>query len=199
MRYQANFRMRVLWNSMPPPVMTREEQVARKIQEREISAAAAQNKTEAASARFAQAFPHADKTDFAQLSSDAQPRPASKTLATRPSQPVPNALHYAMSRSPKMATQIHAPRSALPPCGAQIRTVFSLLVISVRKLPCSKTRSPSAGSEQLPIRMRFRACVPPWAVTSDFAPSLPRASRTRSARPTWNGDVLLSVWSKDKT
>ena len=78
-----------------PLVITREEQVAREMKEREMSAAAAQDKTEAASSRFAPAIPHADVTDFAQLSSDAQPRPASKIFATRSSQPVPNAIHYA--------------------------------------------------------------------------------------------------------
>ena len=78
-----------------PPVMTREEQVAPETQEREISPAAAQDKTKAASARFAQAIFHVDVTTFAQLSSDAQPRPASKTLVTRSSQPVPNAMHCA--------------------------------------------------------------------------------------------------------
>ena len=78
-----------------PNVMTREEQVAREMQEQEISAAAAQDKTEVASSRFAPAISHADVTDFAQLSSDAQPRPTSKTLVTRSSQPVPNAIYYA--------------------------------------------------------------------------------------------------------
>ena len=34
-------------------------------------------------------------THFAQLSSDAQPRPTQKTLVTRSSQPVPNAMYYA--------------------------------------------------------------------------------------------------------
>ena len=75
--------------------MTREEQVAREMQEREISAATAQDKTQAASSRFAQAISHADVTDFAQLSSDAQTRPTSKTLVTRSSQPVLNTIHYA--------------------------------------------------------------------------------------------------------
>ena len=75
--------------------MTRENQVAREMQEREISAAAAQDKTEAASSRFAPVIPHADVTDFAQLSSDAQPSPTSKTLMTRSFQPVTNAIHYA--------------------------------------------------------------------------------------------------------
>ena len=78
-----------------PPVMTREEQVAREMQEHEISAAATQDKTEAASARFGQAISHADVTDFTQTSSDAQPRPASKTFVTRSSPPVPNARYYA--------------------------------------------------------------------------------------------------------
>ena len=61
-----------------------------------MSAAAAQDTTEAVSSRFAPAIPHAGLTDFAQLSSDAQPRPTSKTLATRLSQPVLNAtgIHY---------------------------------------------------------------------------------------------------------
>ena len=78
-----------------PPVMTREEQVAREMQEHEISSAATQDKTEAASARFAQAISHTDVTDFTQISSDAQPRPASKTLVTRSSPLVPNARYYA--------------------------------------------------------------------------------------------------------
>ena len=80
-----------------PPVMTREEQVARETQELEIPPAAAQDKAEAASARFAQAISHADATDFDQLSSDVQPRPTSKTLlVTRSSQPVPNTMYYAL-------------------------------------------------------------------------------------------------------
>ena len=76
---------------------TRDEQVAGEVRERDISAAAAaaRDKTEAASSRFAPAIPRADATDFAQLSSDAQPRPTSKTLVTRSSQPVSNAMHYA--------------------------------------------------------------------------------------------------------
>ena len=41
--------------------------------------------------------------------------------------------------------------------------------------------------------------MPPWAVTSDFAPSLPRASRPRRSRSTWSGDVLLSCWTEDET
>ena len=45
--------------------MTREEQVAREMQEREMSAAAAEDKTEAVSSRFAPAIPHADVADFA--------------------------------------------------------------------------------------------------------------------------------------
>ena len=74
--------------------MSREEQVARKMQERQI-APAAQDKTEAASLGFAPAIPHADATDFALLSTDAQPRPTPKTLVTRLSQPVSNAMYYA--------------------------------------------------------------------------------------------------------
>ena len=81
--------------SHAPPLMTREEQVGREMQEHEISAAAVQDKTEAASSRFAPAIPHADVTDFAQFSSDAQPRSTSKTFVTRSSQPVPNDIHYA--------------------------------------------------------------------------------------------------------
>ena len=118
-----------------PPVMTREEQVARETQERKISPAAAQDKTEAASARFAQAISHVDVTNFAQLSSDAQPRPTSKILVTRSSHPIPNAMHYAPF--PK-----NDDRDACP----IFRTMFSLLVISVRTFPGSKTRPPSAGS-----------------------------------------------------
>ena len=47
-----------------PPVMTREEQVARETQVREIPPAAAQDKTEAAGARFAQAISHANVTNL---------------------------------------------------------------------------------------------------------------------------------------
>ena len=68
-----------------PPVMTREEQVAREMQEHETSAVATQDKTEASSAGIDQVIPHADVTDFAQISSDAQPGPTSKTLVTRSS------------------------------------------------------------------------------------------------------------------
>ena len=78
-----------------PPVVTREEKVAREIQEHEISGAAAQAKTEAASARFAQAISHVDVTDFTQILSDAQPRPTSKTLVTCSSPPVPNTRYHA--------------------------------------------------------------------------------------------------------
>ena len=50
-----------------PPVMTREEQVARETQKRETSPAAAQDKTEAASARFAPAIFHAASRKFPNL------------------------------------------------------------------------------------------------------------------------------------
>ena len=78
-----------------PPVITRGGQAAREMQERAISPAVAQDKTAAASARLVQAFPYVHVTHFAQLSSDAQPRPTQKTLVTRSSQPVPNAIYYA--------------------------------------------------------------------------------------------------------
>ena len=78
-----------------PPVITRKERAAREMQERAISPAAAQDKTAAASARLAQAFPRVHVTNFAQLSSDAQPRPTQETLVTRSSQPVSNAMYYA--------------------------------------------------------------------------------------------------------
>ena len=45
-----------------PPVITRGEQAAREMQERAISPAAAQDKTAAARARLAQAFPHVHVT-----------------------------------------------------------------------------------------------------------------------------------------
>ena len=77
-------------------MITRGEQAAREMQERAISPATAQDKTAAVSARLAQAFPHAHVTNFAQLSSDAQPRPTQKTLITRSSQPVSNAMYYAL-------------------------------------------------------------------------------------------------------
>ena len=80
---------------LAPPVITREEQATREMQERAISSAVAQDKTTAASARLAQAFPHVHVTNFVQLTSDAQPRPTQKTLVTRSSQPVPNAMYYA--------------------------------------------------------------------------------------------------------
>ena len=80
---------------LAPPVKTREEKVAREMQEQRISAAAAQTKTEAASARFAQAISHVDVTDFTQILSDAQPRPTSKTLVTCSSPPVPNTRYHA--------------------------------------------------------------------------------------------------------
>ena len=81
----------------PSPVEARDKQVAGKIQEREITtaAAAAQDKTEAASSTSAPAIPHADVTKSAQLSSDAQPRPTRKPLVTCSSQPVPNFMHNA--------------------------------------------------------------------------------------------------------
>ena len=65
------------------------------MQDRAISPGAAQDKTVAASARLTQAFPHVRVTNFAQLSSDAQPRPTQKTLVIRSSQPVSNAMYYA--------------------------------------------------------------------------------------------------------
>ena len=123
--------------------MTREKQVAREEQKQEISAVAAQDKTEAASSRFTPAISHADVTDFAQLSSDAQPRPTSKTLVTRSSPPIPNGRYYApIPENDDPASPI----SASPPRGTQTRMMFSLLVISVQKLPGSKIRPPSAGS-----------------------------------------------------
>ena len=76
-------------------MITRGGQAAREMQERAISPVVAQDKTAAASARLAQAFPHVHVTHFAQLSSHAQPRPTQKTLVTRSSQPVPNAMYYA--------------------------------------------------------------------------------------------------------
>ena len=66
------------------------------MQERTISPAASQDKTAAASARLTQAFPHVHVTSFAQLPFDAQPRPTQKTLVTRSSQPVSNAMYYAL-------------------------------------------------------------------------------------------------------
>ena len=85
----------------PPPVKTCDEQVAGKIQDREISTAAAvaQNKTEAASSRSAPAIPHADVTKSAQLSFDAQPRPTRKPLVARSSQPVLNSMHNVLADS----------------------------------------------------------------------------------------------------
>ena len=117
-------------------VMTRKEQVARETQQGEIPPAAAQGKTETASARFTQAISHADVTNFAQLSSDAQPRPTSKTLVTRSSRPVPNAMHYAPF--PGNDDQDACPNFS--------HAMFSRLVISVQKFPGSQTKSPSAGS-----------------------------------------------------
>ena len=40
--------------------------------------------------------------------------------------------------------------------------------------------------------------LPPWAVTSDFAPNLPRASRRRRKSANLDGDVLLSVWTETR-
>ena len=82
-----------------PPVITREEQAAREMQERAISPAAAQDKTAAARARLAQAFPHVHVTNFAQFFSDAQSRPTRKTLVTRSSQPVPSSIHNVLADS----------------------------------------------------------------------------------------------------
>ena len=118
-----------------PPGVTGGEQAAREMQERAISPAAAQDKTAAASARLVQAFPHVHVTNFAQPSSDAQPRPTQKTLVTRSSQSVSNAMYYAPF-----------PENDDPNARLNFRAMFSLLVISVRKSPGSKARSPSAGS-----------------------------------------------------
>ena len=74
---------------------TREEQAVREMQDRAISPAAAQDKTAAASARLTQALLHVCVTNFAQLSPDAQPRPAQKALVIRSSQSVSNAMYYA--------------------------------------------------------------------------------------------------------
>ena len=41
--------------------------------------------------------------------------------------------------------------------------------------------------------------LPSWAVTSDSAPNLPRASRRRRKSANLDGDVLLSVWIEDRT
>ena len=91
----------------------------RQMQERKISAAAAQDKTKAASSRFAPAISHADVTDSAHLSTDAQPRSTSKTLGTHSSQLFQ--MIYTMRRFPNITTQMHAPI---------FRTMFSLLVIT---------------------------------------------------------------------
>ena len=91
--------------------------------------------TAAGSARLAQAFPHVHVTNFAQLSSGAEPRPTQKTLVTRSFQPVSNAMYYAPF-----------PENDDRNARLNFRTMFSLLVISVRKTPGSKTRSPFAGS-----------------------------------------------------
>ena len=170
-----------------PPVMTRDERVARKMQKNEISSVAAQRKTDAASTRLAKAISHADVTDFTQNSSDAQPRPASKTLVTV--RPRMFQMLDTMGCFLKMTIQIHAPISASPPRGTQIHMMFSLLVIPVRRLPGFKTRTPSAGSGQPSALTRFREYVPPWIVLSDFTPSLLRASRPRRTRLIWTGDV----------
>ena len=118
-----------------PPVITRGEQAAWKMQERAISPADAQDKTEAASARLAQDFPHVHVTNSAQSSSDAQPRPTQKTLVTRSSQSVSIAMFYAPF-----------PENDDPNARLNFPHVFSLLVISVWKSRGSKARSPSAGS-----------------------------------------------------
>ena len=118
-----------------PPVITRGEQAAWKMQERAISPADAQDKTEAASARLAQDFPHVHVTNSVQPSSDAQPRPTQKTLVTRSSQSVSIAMFYAPF-----------PENDDPNARLNFPHVFSLLVISVWKSRGSKARSPSAGS-----------------------------------------------------
>ena len=41
--------------------------------------------------------------------------------------------------------------------------------------------------------------LPSWAATSDSAPNLPRALRRRRKSANLDGDVLLSVWTEDKT
>ena len=115
--------------------MTRKEQVARETQQGEIPPAAAQDKTETASARFTQAISQADVTDFAQLSSDAQPRPTSKTLVTRSSRPVPNAMHYAPFPG-------NDDQDACPNFSHDVFT-FGDLSSEISGL---KTKSPSAGS-----------------------------------------------------
>ena len=161
-----------------PPVKTREEQVAREMQEREISVAAAQDKTEAGSSRFAPAIPHANVTDFAQLSSDAQPRPTSKTLVTRSSQPVSNALHFASF-----------PENDDPDAfSIFFLTMFSLLVISVGKYQAPRRDRAQQAANSFLLE-RSRECVPPWAVTNDSAPSFPRASRPRRTKASldWRG------------
>ena len=118
---------------MPPLVKTRDEQVEGEMQTRDISTAAAvaQDKTEAASSRFAPAIPHADATNFAQLSSNVQPRPTPKTLMTCSSQPV-------SKQCPE-----NNDRDA---CLNVSYDVSTFGVTSVRKFPGSKTRSPSADS-----------------------------------------------------
>ena len=103
-----------------------------------------------------------------------------------------------MRRFPKMTIALHA-------------QIFPHDVLtsgdSVRELPgqdeaiLCQQRITSCPSEIQGVRaaMGRHEQSPSWAATSNSGPSLPRASRRRRKSANLDGDVLLSVWTEDKT
>ena len=168
--------------------MTREERIAREMQECKIPPAAAQDEAEAASSRFAPAIPHVDLASFAQLSSDVQPRSTPKTLVTRSSQPVSNTMHYAPFPE-------NDDRDACPNVSRDVLTSGDLSAEVSRlqdEVPLCRQRIESYPSEIQGMRVvmdrheRFR-----FELAAGF--------EAEKKRPSWTGDGLLSVWTEEET
>ena len=171
-----------------PPVMTREKQVARKMQERQIPPAAAQDKTEAASSRFAPAISHADATNFAQLSPDAQPRPTPKTLVTRSFQPVSNAMYYAQfPENDDRNSRLNFSHDVLT--SVDLSEEFSRIQNEVALCRQRKASYPSEIQGKRAAMDRHER----------FRSELAAGFEAEKKRPTWTGDVLLSVWTEKAT
>ena len=142
---------------------------------------------------------------------------------TRSSQPVPNSMHNVLSdsRDPfvppcfKYYAQCTVPENDdRVACSIFFRMTFSLLV-TCGNFQAKRGHPLPAADNFLPERDPGSACrhgpsrataamgrheqLPSWAVTSDSAPNLPRASRRRRKSANLDGDVLLSVWIEDKT
>ena len=97
-----------------------------------------------------------------------------------------------MRRFPKMTIERYAQISP--------HNVFTPGYLSSEISRLRRDRPLPAANSFLPERdpgSAFRH-GPPRAIPRS-APSLPRASRRRRKRPTWTGDVLLSVWTEEET